>query len=88
MLLQLLKEFETKIGEPVLDSALNKTLQNITESVGGKPTVLWTGNGVRKLDLLLSLMLPLLFALPTILRLLADLLHLSFFLYSYTFMDF
>jgi hypothetical protein len=40
-----LKDFETKIWEPVLDSALNKTLQNITESVGGNPTVLWTGNG-------------------------------------------
>jgi hypothetical protein len=28
-----------------LDRALNKTLQNITESIGGNPTVLWTGNG-------------------------------------------
>jgi hypothetical protein len=28
-----------------LDRALNKTLQKITESIGGSPTILWTGNG-------------------------------------------
>jgi hypothetical protein len=38
-----LKDFadEKKRGKAVL----NKTLQNITESIGGNPTVLWTGNG-------------------------------------------
>jgi Primase X len=42
-----LKDFadETKKGEAVLDRVLNKTLQKITESIGGNPTVLWTGNG-------------------------------------------
>ncbi|MFL6413965.1 MAG: DNA primase noncatalytic subunit PriX [Nitrososphaeraceae archaeon] len=42
-----LKDFsdEKKKGKAVLDTALNKTLRKITESVGGKPTVLWTGNG-------------------------------------------
>jgi hypothetical protein len=29
----------------VLERALNKTLQNIKETIGGNPTVLWTGNG-------------------------------------------
>jgi len=36
---------EGKKGKGVLNRALNKTLQNITESIGGNPTVLWTGNG-------------------------------------------
>jgi hypothetical protein len=38
-----LKDFadEKKRGKAVL----NKTLQNFTESIGGNPTVLWTGNG-------------------------------------------
>jgi Primase X len=40
-----LKDFETKKGKVVLDKTLNKTLQKITESIGGTPTVLWTGNG-------------------------------------------
>jgi hypothetical protein len=42
-----LKDFadETKKGKSVLDTALNNTLQNIKESIGGSPTVLWTGNG-------------------------------------------
>jgi Primase X len=42
-----LKDFtdETKRGKAVLDKALNKTLQKIKESIGGNPTVLWTGNG-------------------------------------------
>jgi Primase X len=29
----------------LLERALNNTLQKITESIGGTPTVLWTGNG-------------------------------------------
>jgi Primase X len=42
-----LKDFadETRKGQEVLDRVLNKTLQKITESIGGTPTVLWTGNG-------------------------------------------
>ena len=36
---------ETKKGKAVLDRALNKTLQKIRKSIGGNPTVLWTGNG-------------------------------------------
>jgi hypothetical protein len=31
--------------EKILEKALNKTLENIKESIGGNPTVLWTGNG-------------------------------------------
>jgi hypothetical protein len=34
-----------KKGKASLDRVLNKTLQKITESIGGKPTVLLTGNG-------------------------------------------
>src|ERR1051325_5754014 len=34
-----------KQGKSVLDKILDKTLQNITESIGGNPTVLRTGNG-------------------------------------------
>src|SRR5919108_1874447 len=36
-----LKDFadERKRGKPVLDRVLNKTLQKITESIGGNPTV-------------------------------------------------
>jgi hypothetical protein len=42
-----LKDFtgETKKGQAVLDGVLNKTLQKIKETIGGNPTVLWTGNG-------------------------------------------
>jgi hypothetical protein len=42
-----LKDFadERKRGKAVLDRVLNKTLQKITESIGGNPTVLWTGKG-------------------------------------------
>jgi hypothetical protein len=42
-----LKDFpnEMKKGQAILDKVLNKTLQKITESIGGNPTVLWTGNG-------------------------------------------
>jgi ferric iron reductase protein FhuF len=29
----------------LLEKALNKTLQKIKETIGGNPTVLWTGNG-------------------------------------------
>ena len=36
---------ETKRGKSVLERALNNTLQKITESIEGKPTVLWTDNG-------------------------------------------
>jgi hypothetical protein len=36
---------ETANGKSVLERALNKTLQKIIESIGGNPTVLWTGNG-------------------------------------------
>jgi hypothetical protein len=38
-----LKDFADE--KKVLDRVLNKTLQKITESVGGNPTILWTGNG-------------------------------------------
>jgi hypothetical protein len=39
-----LKNFSTK--EKLLEKALNKTLEKIKkESIGGNPTVLWTGNG-------------------------------------------
>jgi hypothetical protein len=34
-----------KQGKSVLDKILDKTLQKITESIGGNPTVLRTGNG-------------------------------------------
>src|SRR5215212_8378228 len=34
-----------KKGKASLDRVLNKTLQKITESIMGNPTVLWTGNG-------------------------------------------
>jgi hypothetical protein len=34
-----------KKGKSALDRVLNKTLQKITESIGGNPTVIWTGNG-------------------------------------------
>ena len=42
-----LKDFadETKKGKAVLDRVLNNALQKIKESIGGNPTVLWTGNG-------------------------------------------
>jgi hypothetical protein len=30
----------------VFQQAVNKTVQNINECLGGKPTILWTGNGV------------------------------------------
>src|ERR671918_1003732 len=42
-----LKDFgnESKKGKAVLDRILNKILQKISESIGGNPTVLWTGNG-------------------------------------------
>jgi hypothetical protein len=36
---------EKKKGKAALDRVLNKTLQKITESIGGTPAVLWTGNG-------------------------------------------
>jgi hypothetical protein len=39
------KDFETIKGTAVLDRVLNKALQKIRESIGGNPTVLWTGNG-------------------------------------------
>jgi hypothetical protein len=39
------KDFETIKGTAVLDRVLNKALQKIRESIGGTPTVLWTGNG-------------------------------------------
>ncbi len=38
-----LKDFSTK--EKLLKRALNKTLKISKESIGGNPTVLWTGNG-------------------------------------------
>jgi hypothetical protein len=38
-----LKDFAYE--KKVLDRVLNKTLQKITESVGGNSTILWTGNG-------------------------------------------
>ena len=34
-----------KTGKAILDRALKNTLQKITQSLGGTPTVLWTGNG-------------------------------------------
>jgi hypothetical protein len=34
-----------KEEEKILEKALNKTLEKIKESIGGNPTVLWTGNG-------------------------------------------
>src|SRR5919199_39278 len=34
-----------KKGKGSLDRVLNNTLHKITESIGGNPTVLWTGNG-------------------------------------------
>jgi hypothetical protein len=42
-----LKDFadEIKRAKAVLHRVLNKTLQKITEYLGGKPTVLWTGKG-------------------------------------------
>jgi hypothetical protein len=42
-----LKDFsdEKKRGKAVLDRVLNRTLRKIKESIGGNPTVLWTGNG-------------------------------------------
>ena len=42
-----LKDFsnETKKGKAVLERALNNSLRKIRESIGGNPTVLWTGNG-------------------------------------------
>jgi hypothetical protein len=36
---------ETKKGKAVLERALNNTLHKIKETIGGTPTVLWTGNG-------------------------------------------
>jgi hypothetical protein len=36
---------QNKEEEKILEKALNKTLENIKESIGGNPTVLWTGNG-------------------------------------------
>jgi hypothetical protein len=39
------QDSSNKQGKSVLDKILNKTLQKITESIGGTPTVLWTGNG-------------------------------------------
>jgi hypothetical protein len=36
---------EKKKGKALLERTLNKTLQKIKESIGGNPTVLWTGNG-------------------------------------------
>jgi hypothetical protein len=48
-----LKDFsdEKKRRKPVLDRVLNKTLQNIKETTGGNPTVLWTGNGYHETNL-------------------------------------
>src|SRR5215212_3407414 len=40
-----LKDFAQKENSKTLDRALNKTLQKIKETIGGNPTVLWTGNG-------------------------------------------
>ena len=39
------KEDQKKKAKAVLERALNKTLQNIKETIGGNPTVLWTGYG-------------------------------------------
>jgi Primase X len=36
---------QNKEEEKILEKALNKTLENIKESIDGNPTVLWTGNG-------------------------------------------
>jgi Primase X len=36
---------EKKRGKSVLERALNKTLQKVKDSIGGNPTMLWTGNG-------------------------------------------
>ena len=38
-------ERQEKTGKAILDRVLKNTLQKITESLGGNPTVLWTGNG-------------------------------------------
>ncbi len=38
-------ERHEKKGKGSLERVLNKTLQKTTESMGGNPTVLWTGNG-------------------------------------------
>ena len=38
-------EHSEKKGKEVFKRALNNTLQKIKESIGGNPTVLWTGNG-------------------------------------------
>jgi hypothetical protein len=42
-----LKDFinEDSKKKELLDRALNKTLQNIKDTTGGNPTVVWTGNG-------------------------------------------
>ncbi|MDQ3902977.1 MAG: hypothetical protein M3247_04880 [Thermoproteota archaeon] len=42
-----LKDFAdaTIKGKAVLDRILNEILRNISETLGGNPTVLWTGNG-------------------------------------------
>jgi Primase X len=40
-----LKDFSDSKKKELLDRALNKTLQNIKDTTGGNPTVLWTGNG-------------------------------------------
>jgi hypothetical protein len=34
-----------KKEEKLLENALKKTLENVKESIGRNPTVLWTGNG-------------------------------------------
>src|SRR6188472_1311650 len=40
------QEISKKKGKPSLEKALNKALDKIKkESIGGNPTVLWTGNG-------------------------------------------
>jgi hypothetical protein len=39
------EEDQKKKAKAVLERALNKTLQNIKETIGGNPTVLWTGYG-------------------------------------------
>ena len=38
-------EFPEKKGKAVLERVLNSTLGKIKETIGGTPTVLWTGNG-------------------------------------------
>jgi hypothetical protein len=40
-----INEDSKKKGKAVLERVLNNTLQKIKESIGGNPTVLWTGNG-------------------------------------------